>query len=509
VRTFPYRNSGKPIDLAIAGKELWLLTGEEAGRTLRQIDNDGNCMKVVPIADLPLAAAGLPDGTVAMGMYEGRERTIRKVKPATLPARDCYQSRGHVSPLVYAMNQNSIPSLDQAIRATDPWNPASQAQVGSEGALEKAEPLNAATPPFGGEAAEGSQTIDAPWHPRPIFLFPFIGAEDPLGTQYGFVSVPLMDHLQDETLRASFLYGAESHFPNTDVTLTSTRFWPTLNLTGYRSQTWDGTFWHPENKRYYSIYLDERGGKIDATFPLHFFRQSITVNLGAKSANLKQYLGPFIVREGPLNEPNASITHVRKWNQFSLVSGINGRFTLEEFNRFFDYNALGASTTATYKLDFMDSTLSGGIDASRTRGKKMRELREVYFPLRTFVPGSGGGYNQNALPLIGAGSLFSPVFGDNQLRNRVNWTFPINKDIDKWIGLAYIERLDFTAFVNYGGAWRGEFSNPGHRLFGAHGYNVDLQLENKGIRFNLGVGAGQVFEQQFQVYATTGFDALF
>lgn len=507
-KTLSYHNGGKPISLGFAGKQKWLLVAEESGRTLRAVDDYGQCQKVAKIADLPMQITGLESGKLVIGLYQGRIRTVRQLDPQSLKTIDCYPALGHNSPLLYAMNQKTIPSLAAAMAATDPRKPVPVSDTAKN--IVNAKPLNTADLPFGGEAALPDQATPAPWRPRPIFLFPFIGAEDPLGTQYGFVSVPLMDHMQDETLRVSVLYGAESRFPNSDITLTSTRYWPTINSTLYRSQTWNGRFRHPNDGLFYSIYMDEKGAKVDSTFRWRFLDQSFSGNFGAKFATLKRYLGPFRVKEGPLNEPNFSLTHFRRFRSFSLLSNVNSRFTFQAFNENFEYNVLGAATTLTYPIDFLDSIFSAGIEGSRTRGKEMRELREVYFPLKTFIPGSGGGYNQNNIPiLIGSGSIFGNRFGDTQMRNKLNWTFPLDDDIDKWIGLAYVERLDFTAFVNYGGAWyNGGMPKP-EDLFGAHGYNLDLQLENKGIRFNVGLGAGQVFKEDFQVYLTTGFDALF
>jgi hypothetical protein len=152
-----------------------------------------------------------------------------------------------------------------------------------------------------------------------------------------------------------------------------------------------------------------------------------------------------------------------------------------------------------------------GLEGSRTRGKKRRELKEVYRPLKTYIPGSGGGFNQNSFPITGDGSgLFSPAFGDTQARAKANWTFPIIREFDKLLWILYLERLDFTAFLNYGGAWNGPEPRKGwDKLTRAHGYTVDLQLENKGVRFNLGLGAGQVIGKDPEIYLTTGFDALF
>ena len=68
----------------------------------------------------------------------------------------------------------------------------------------------------------------------------------------------------------------------------------------------------------------------------------------------------------------------------------------------------------------------------------------------------------------------------------------------------------FTAFYNYGGAWHGDEPRQGFAdMTRAHGYNVDLQFENKGVRLNAGLGTGQVVGASFEVYGKFGFDALF
>jgi hypothetical protein len=145
------------------------------------------------------------------------------------------------------------------------------------------------------------------------------------------------------------------------------------------------------------------------------------------------------------------------------------------------------------------------------RGEQPRDLRELYRPLKTHIPGAGGGLNQNSYPLAGEGSgLFSPVFGDTQARARADWTMPLIRDVDKELWIIYLERLDFSAFYNYGAAWTGPEPRRGwDKLIRAHGYSVDLQMENKGVRFNAGLGAGQVIGKDFEAYVTAGFDALF
>jgi hypothetical protein len=198
---------------------------------------------------------------------------------------------------------------------------------------------------------------------------------------------------------------------------------------------------------------------------------------------------------------------------FSWSNYLSGRIAPAALNENFDYNQVGFGSTISRTIGPLWATrLSLGIEGSRTRGPKRRELQEVYRPLKTFVPGSGGGYNQNSFPLAGeaGGGLFSPVFADTQGRVKVNTTTPLVSDLDTLLWILYLERLDFSMFYNYGAAWNGAEPRRGwDKLIRAHGYALDLQLENKGVRFNLGVGAGQVVGQAFEVYLTTGFDALF
>ena len=83
--------------------------------------------------------------------------------------------------------------------------------------------------------------------------------------------------------------------------------------------------------------------------------------------------------------------------------------------------------------------------------------------------------------------------------------------LDKLIWIFYLDRLDFTAFLNYGGAWRGDGGTAprSNQLVAAQGYNLDLSLDNKGVRFNAGIGTGQVLGKPWQIYGTFGFDAFF
>ena len=497
------------MSVAFTGDDVWLLTAEHNGRVVRKLANDFSCTGVLPLRDHVMNALGLNDGSLVLGLYGGSSIYVKKFSNKELNTNPCTPYVPTSSPIQYAVRTNPQSDLKTAFTKTDFWVQDTTGTTPAE--LEKlaaAKPLNEDTQPL-----TGSETSSSPskWRQRPLFLFPWIGADDALGSQIGIVTVPLMDHLQNETVRATLLYGTESRFPYQDVSLTTTRFRPTISLTAFRQQTYNGRFQNRVTKEIVNGYNDEKGARLESEWGFKALGGSASLGTGIKYTHLKPYIGPFGVRKGFLAEPAADFALFHTFGRYGWSNNISGRIAPEALNENFDYNQIGGSTSLGLSTGFLASKFSLGLEGSRTRGKKKRELKEVYRPLKTYIPGSGGGFNQNSFPITGDGSgLFSPAFGDTQARAKANWTFPIIREFDKLLWILYLERLDFTAFFNYGGAWNGAApSNDWDKLTRAHGYTVDLQLENKGVRFNLGLGAGQVLGKSPELYLTTGFDALF
>jgi hypothetical protein len=513
----------RPVAVAPAGADLWVLLAERNQRTLRRYDAKGACAGMLRYKDHLLDLLALDDGSVVVGLYGGSAKYLRKIPRGEQKLTSCVKEDGPISPLLHAVRHESEDApvdLKAAFAGADLWRkdpvplaPEAAAQLAAAPALDK---------DLQGDKKRIKKAKEAAWRGRPVLLFPWIGAEDALGTQYGAVSVPLMDHLQNETLRATFLYGPASRYPYSELALTSTRFRTTIDVAVYRSQTYNGRFLkclerdaesRCVDSTVESGFLDEKGGRLETDTPFQLLGGSGSFALGAKYAHLNPYLGPTRVRNGWLAEPMAGLSLAHALGTFSWSNYLSGRIAPAALNENFDYNQVGFGSTISRTIGPLWATrLSLGIEGSRTRGPKRRELQEVYRPLKTFVPGSGGGYNQNSFPLAGeaGGGLFSPVFADTQGRVKVNTTTPLVSDLDTLLWILYLERLDFSMFYNYGAAWNGAEPRRGwDKLIRAHGYALDLQLENKGVRFNLGVGAGQVVGQAFEVYLTTGFDALF
>jgi hypothetical protein len=563
IKPIGHRQVAKPIAASFSKDGIWLLQGERSGRTLRKLNAEGLCETTITMDDLPLSFTALEDGRLVLNLYRGSQRNVLLVDPKSLNTSPCYEAPGHTSPLLQAIKSSNsdlgeafakasiwqtpdqkvlapiIPRQSSLINpfgqklyaqlalpsdSADPAPPEPKTDVVTQG------PPPQITPPvqppipelesITGEKTESkaqqkkvSQTPeseDAGWTTRTVLpAVPWLGANDPLGTQIGIISVPLMDHLQNETLRLTFLYGIDSRFPNTDLSFTSTRFWPTISISGFRQQTWNGTFYSRAQQGWFSSYLEETGIIYSMVFPWTWKNQGFSLSTGAKASELKPYLGPWRVRSGTLVEPFANVNYRYRFISSSLNLGLQFRFAAEEITEDFAYDQLGLSASYSYALPFWQSTLLTGIEGSRTRGSKTHLLQEYYRPLKTFIPGSGGGQNQNTVNIAGLGSLFTSRYGNNQARYRLNYTVPLIQDLDYFLWLFYFQRLDFTAFFNYGGAWVGDRSPDSDQLVAAHGYNMDLQFENKGVGFHTGIGTGQVFEEDFQIYVKFGFDAIF
>ena len=512
-RTIYYNGGGHPVKIAQAGQQLWLLVSEHNRRSLKKIDNQGQCQGSFHLEDLPFQIIGLQDGGVVFGLYRGPSYVLRKIDAKMLGTKQCTFSMPPSSPLLWAMQQDRKVSFEKALVKSSTWNEKFDGLEvkKQQNQLALASGLDRVNSSQGADTVTPAKTRSARWRGRPLFAFPWIGAEDILGTQLGIVSVPLMEHMQNESIRATVLVGVDSRYPNSEVTMISTRFWPTFSLGLYRKQSWNGRCFYRigDDIVPFTSYYDEKGVRPELRFPWYGWNYTISLNIGMRAATQHRYIGSCNVPEGRLNEPFAELTISRRLGRLSLSYYLKARGAPEQINPNYDYNSLTTSLNASLGLPFLRSRLSLGVEGSRMRGKKLPLLRETYQALKTFVPGSGGGYNKNNFPIIGSGSLFAIKYGDTQARLKTSWTFPILPYMDTMVWLFYLQSLNFTAFYNYGGAWYQGISQIEDNLIAAHGYKIDLLFENKGVGFNASLGSGQVLEEDFELYATFGFDAFF
>lgn len=498
-----------PIQSAsLSGDHLWVLAREKNERTIRKLDFSGKCLQVYHFKDHIQTARVTSQGTLVLGLYGGDHRYLKKVDPKSLKPKPCYAPPAHTSPLLYAMQQdNEDLDFRSALYATDPWKPTKPSRVTIETRKRHAsKSLDQATPE-GINMDEAS--TPANWRGRPVLLFPWLGADDALGSQVGIVTVPLMDHMQNESIRLTLMYGLASKFPHQELSITSGRFKADVQLTLFRHQTWNGLLLDRLTGEAKNTYYDERGGRLELNRTFRVGSSLLNLGTGVKHSHLSPYLGILRIPRGFRTEWSGSASVRSRVAGLNWSNRLSTRLTRENWNENFDYDQISMGTSFSRGL-FWASRLSLGLEGSRTRGKKPMALQEIYRPLKTFVPGSGGGINQTSFAITADQGLFSAIYGNTQARSKASWTLPLVPNFDALWYVIYVERLDFTAFYNYGGAWRGDKPSAGwDKLIRSHGYNLDLQFDNKGVRFNTGMGVGQVIGRDFQLYATFGFDALF
>jgi len=489
-RNFGANMHSAPLQMAFAGETTLALVSGHSSRALRKLDATGECRGQLNLSDF-IVGISTSESSIFFSLYGGKDFFLKKSLLSSLQFESCSSIGSHTSPLIEALRAEKPISASEAFERSSTWSTPKefrQQKISEKNSQTSSEPYS--------------------WKGKSAFAFPWIGAEDALGPQIGVVSVPLVDHLQNEMVRVTLLAGVYSRYPYQEISLVSTRFKPTYTFSLFRNQTYNGRQYNTEKDEVTNSFLDEKGGRIDSSYRFLFSSSTLQLTYGVKISNLKPYIGEK-VRSGNLNEPYAGIGYDFTKKNMTFSNLLRTRLTPRTMNSDFEYDVLGASTGVSFYFKRFLSTFETGLEGSRTRGPKRRDLQEVYFPLKTFVPGSGGGYNKNSFPFIGAGSLFSPRFGDTQARYRANYTHPIVSDFEKHFWILYIDRLDFSTFYNYGGAWFEGDKNIKRNFISSHGYNLDLQFDNKGVRFNLGLGTGQVVGDPFQLYITSGFDALF
>lgn len=493
----PLKQGGKSLSyLYFSGKHHYLLAGHNKTR-VRVIDAQGSC-----VADyqLPLHGAKLLMMDRAPHVALREPYGYRLIPLAGhLPSGKCEFLRGHRSPLTYAQMKPSV-AFNTALDFASTWSEPDplRADVVAE-LIAAAPPLDKALP-HGLRASAFSQPRSAAWRGRSLFIFPWIGA-DGQGNTFGFRSVPLMDHMQNETVYFSALYGVESRFPDLALHLESSRFKHQIQARGFNRQTYNGIYGND------LLYYRETGAEV--ALGRYYPVTGLSVNYRLASAYFKPIIGPpeFAIA-GQENKFAAGVAKSWQLGSYTLSQSLTGEVVPQAANDTWEYNKLGSATTLSLGIAALDrwATIALGVSGSRTRGAKRKYLREVYRPLRTYVPGDGEGINGANFTVVGDGFLTGAVYGDTQARSKLSFTMPLVPDFETLVGIFYLQRLDFSAFVNYGTAWTNQLRSAD--LILAHGYNLDLATDIKGVKVNLGLGVGQVVDHDWEVYFKFGFDTL-
>ena len=489
---------GRPLSLVetLDGSSAWLLMAGRNERFLRKVDGTGQCRDERIMADSPNEMYGVADGSLALYFnFEKKDRFVL-VKPERFQSRPCAPMLDQFTPMLYAFSKDESVTLSQAIKQGSPWGEQTKEEIAALRArIAEAPAIDAMDGPT-------PEPRPAALRPRALFAFPWIGV-DARGYQLGSISVPLMDEMQNETLQLFLLYGPASRFMETELTLTTNRFSSAYSGSLFRRQRYNGA------AAGQIMYYDERGGSVKMSS--YCYAINATCEAGMASSTLDPLYGPTnFKRHGVSNELQFAVEKEKRIKKSLLSGRLFFNVAPAAINRTWIYDQTGGSLSLSrpWKLWDRTSFWNVGVAASGTRGRERRFLMEMYSPLTTYIPGANSSLNEFNLGLWGPGALTGVRFGDNQAKAKLLWTIPIVNDLEKLIGIFYFERLDFSTFVDYGTAWTNFSSVTKDDMLTAHGYQLNIKSDIKGVTVSLGLGVGQVLGYHFEGYCMLGFNTL-
>lgn len=497
---------GEPLAIAPYKNSYYGIYKSYNGRILRKLDSKLNCTQQV---NLPYSSNQLVtdhQNQIYLTAFSKSNVFVTAMDLSTQKFTDCMETVSHISPILYKLGIDPKASFSRS------FNMASlKANLPQSKLNFKKNKSILVDPPI--TKKNHPKSIPATTKVRPIFGFPWIGA-DALGLSYGLISVPLMDYRQNHTVRASFLYGIESRYPNTEISYYLTRYKPTFKWDIFRYQTYNGS-WSNADKNFVkeSWYYDEIGGRFTV---LDRLGKNFGISYGLQASYLKPYIGPdsfyFTERQGNKYQFFIGLNNSLKLGRLLISNHLNYISVPDKINENFEFQKYKAGTKVTIPFRVLSryQKITLGLSGGATVGEnsKTPQLRETYSPLKTYIPGGGGGDNQFHFGVAGNGNLTSAINGDRSFRSEAIYTVPIFPQLDTLFGIFYLDRLDFSAFYNYGNAWYEEISIPRGDNVEAVGYALDLQSDLKGITINVGLGTGKVIGKEFEVYSLFGFDAL-
>ncbi len=474
----------------------------------RSYQGSGECENEVPLDDFVVGMWVWGEPGERKRLFAVREEdaiSLRAVDVSLWSARSCQPSNGSVSPLQIAMTAGHPVSLSVAMQRSSLW----QYDV-----KETAKPQAIAALGSDVVVFEPSQRVQWTPRPSPLFVFPYIGANDIYGPQFGVVSVPLMDQLQNDSVFVSLLLGVPSRYPDMFVTWQSNRYWPTLTMAVAKQQVWNGYFLNTANARLESMILDQKSVVWAGVLPWYTSSWTWALTPRLTIAQQKFYAGPETNPkpvEGTLKELALSLQASRRWQAWGIRGLVTKSWVPSLLNDRFTYDKMQVQARLSYSLPFWSAVSTMSAEYRQTRGVagKMPFLREVYFPLQSFLPGSTVAAYQSNYALPGKGTLFLPRFGDTMARLTLGGTAPVLDKIDKQLFIFYLDQVHYTAQVHLGGAWYARQALQRENILLSHNHSLEALFENKGVNFSLGGGVGQVVNEPLRTYASLKFDAVF
>lgn len=487
LRQYNWNYISQPGQIAFVDGKMLVMLLEHSYRTIVELDKSMRCVRKFRFAN-HVTGIFAHDNKLVLGLYHtgGNTLALPTAEETTQATEPCLNFSRENSPLDYAINKPKT-AINEALHRFD--HPDVVQTASSK------------------ETKTSDNTVTLPaqkakWGGRPLFLFPVAYPQD---WQVGIVSVPLMGVLQNETVEVRLGYAFKSGTPNIDFRFISTRYFPSLRFNVFKNRAFNGIV----DKQIH--YLDAIGLGFTTGIKLHHMRGSVSLALGVGGAQLTSEVATQQnVGQGfEVNINSAATYHYHREDSHEFIASIWNKYYPFWLNPNFDYNRTGVNLNLRYRLPLLGLQVQGGGEASITVGGKSRNLREVYFPLDGRFAEISRGLVPTQTPLLYSHNSLSSRYGDIQSRLRAALIYPVWQDIGKLFWILYTDRLNLTAFLNYGGAWDiGDGLQADNFIF-THGYSADLLFNNSGVDLQLGLGTGWVDNKSVAVFANLGIGVNF
>lgn len=219
-RELTYELGGRPLAYAEAGGGIFLLVAHRQRRVIHEISSDGACRADLHLEDTPVRMVGLADGSLVLGLYGGDARGPQN-KSGSTHSRRLPRS---INPPIPASGCNASSGV---------W-PTYQPQT----RIGRRHPLRARALPLLRRCSRRHPSRKSKAKTRPQSAMP-LGRQDRswlsldwcrrrLGLS-GWLDLDSLDGSPTKRNRASDVsLRCQSRYPNSDLSFTTTRYWPTL-----------------------------------------------------------------------------------------------------------------------------------------------------------------------------------------------------------------------------------------------------------------------------------------
>ncbi|MFZ9520062.1 MAG: hypothetical protein ACO3A4_06240 [Silvanigrellaceae bacterium] len=164
------------------------------------------------------------------------------------------------------------------------------------------------------------------------------------------------------------------------------------------------------------------------------------------------------------------------------------------------------SLEITNNANYRSHSLTLRNSYSSTGGGAPLNAREFFRPFKTYIIGANDGLQDISTAIAGNGLLNYSLTGKAQYRNSLSWSFPLIKNLDTRLAIAYLEKLDGEIVLSRGGTSNDFFLKNTNSISTITG-SMRLKIDVKGYQLNPSILYGFGIDKPlWQLFTQIKFD---